>query len=199
MFNAPQQSDANEKMPPIATSGADGVEFANKFSPTQTAATSTNDSALQPDYSQSIAFLQRFHPARRWLLTAIVPDGRNETEGFDPQEADKAREWIAACNPSMNIYFHVNEVPSGFDVRAKKGNIVSVPYLHVDLDPRVGEPLAAKQQRIRALLTEKLPAGRRTPADGNREQWFGLSSVLGTPRAAIDQWQRNGSEENRTL
>ncbi|HWE02229.1 MAG TPA: hypothetical protein VG326_07430 [Tepidisphaeraceae bacterium] len=49
-------------------------------------------------------------------------------------------------------YFSVGEVPKKVMKKAERTDIANVWWLHVDVDPRAGEDVAAEQSRIPALL-----------------------------------------------
>lgn len=92
------------------------------------------------------------------MLTAIPPNGKRiETKTFWPADNDAAKKWIDQNNGQRNIYFSVNLPRGALDKKASRADIHSVPWLHVDIDARAGEPLAAELERIKALLTENCP------------------------------------------
>jgi len=110
------------------------------------------------------AFLQAFHPEGYWVLTAIPLDRKKiETATFGPDTEDAARKWIDERNGEANLYFNVNLVGRPVTKKPAREDIVSVPYLHVDIDARVGEKLDEELERIRRLLTDNRPRGVPEP------------------------------------
>jgi hypothetical protein len=111
---------------------------------------------VTPDYAAAVDFLRRFHPGRLWALTAIHPDQnykpRTATETFDEQHATDAMRWLEKYGTAYNLYFSVAEPLAAVTKKCERTDIARVWYLHVDVDPRTGEPLPDEQQRIAALL-----------------------------------------------
>lgn len=106
----------------------------------------------------TMAFLKAFHPEGYWVLTAISVDRKRiKTATFGPEMEDAAREWIDERNGKDNLYFNVNLVGRPVTKKITREDIVSVPWLHVDVDARVGEPLADEIIRIKKLLLEDCP------------------------------------------
>lgn len=108
-----------------------------------------------------VEFLQRFHPDRAWVLTSIAADRKGiETKAFtDPKMAE---EWIQKWDTKRNLYFSVGEVITPENKKAERENIESVHWLHVDIDAGPGD-LVAELDRIKALVTTKLPEGVPKP------------------------------------
>ena len=116
---------------------------------------------LQPDYEASLDFLRRFRLGGPWVLTAISLDKKSiDTATF--RDPDEVRVFLTKHGVDRNIYFSVN--PTRYDVSKKPGreDVKSLDWLHVDIDPRAGENLAAERQRILRLLSEP-PAGIPKP------------------------------------
>ncbi len=150
--------------------------------------------AVAPDNAAAVEFLRAFHPAARWALTAIAPDGGGtETRTFGAGRADMALGWIAKHNGRRNLYVHVGGVDADIGKKAEKSEIARTQYLHVDVDPRAGEDLAAEQVRIGALLSDGLPAGVPPPtlvvfSGGGHQAYWRLREpvALGGDAAAIE-------------
>jgi hypothetical protein len=101
------------------------------------------------DTKAAIEFLKRWCPEGPWVLTAIIPDGKTETETFTPAGWSKAAGWIEERQGSRNIYFHVNPVRRSLTSKASKEDVARLAWLHVDIDPRAGEDF--EEERVRAL------------------------------------------------
>lgn len=102
-------------------------------------------------------FLDRYRPGGPHCLTAIVPDGKTETATFT--DAADAAAWAQKRNAAgKNLYFHVNTVNGNLSNKAAKTEIARVDFLHLDLDPRVGEDFASERQRILERLNGSLVA-----------------------------------------
>ncbi|MBL8308018.1 MAG: hypothetical protein JNM33_15105 [Rubrivivax sp.] len=106
-------------------------------------------------------FLQRLRPAGPWVLTAIVPDGKTDTQTFT--DAGAAEAWALAANKTANLYYSVNPTIGPVTKKATKEQIAALSFLHVDLDPRAGEDFAQERARILALLTTNRPEGIPAP------------------------------------
>lgn len=126
-----------------------------------------------PNFDATIDFLQKYRPMGKgfWLLMAIRVD-KKETNvvPFSPDQTTEVRGWLkkyGGDNPdptqAFNLYFHVNPVDRMMSKKAEKESIASMEYLHVDLDPRPGEELAAEKKHFLGLLTEGLPTGVPQP------------------------------------
>jgi hypothetical protein len=118
----------------------------------------------QPDNEAAIKFLESFEPEGPWVLTAIPPHRKGiQTRTFYPRSISALHDWLAARNGSTNLYFHVNRPLRDLDKKAEREDIKEVRWLHVDVDPRAGEPVAEEQRRIHLLMTERLPTGIPAP------------------------------------
>ena len=116
------------------------------------------------DTEAAIKFLQMFEPDGPWVLTAIPPHRKGiQTRTFHPHSLDQLREWIGNRNGYDNLYFHVNRPLTDLSKKAEREDLKEVRWLHVDVDPRVGEPVEEEQKRILALMTQKRPAGIPAP------------------------------------
>jgi hypothetical protein len=123
-----------------------------------------NHVSPQPDTEAAIKFLQTFEPEGHWVLTAIPPHKKGiQTRTFHPHSLDALKEWLEQRNGSANLYFHVNRPLTDLNKKAEREDIKEVRWLHVDVDPRVGEPVEDEQRRILSLMTQKRPAGIPQP------------------------------------
>ena len=106
------------------------------------------------NFTGSIKFLERFHPDRLWVMTAVQPDRKGiETRTFDASMSEDLVEWLKGYE-DRNIYFSVNEPIGPLAKKSEKTDIKAAHWLHVDLDPRVGENLEVERTRILAVLQE---------------------------------------------
>jgi len=112
---------------------------------------------MEPDLQACQHFLSWAHPEGPWVLTAIpIEGGRTNTETFFDLSA--ASGWIAKYNVDHNVYWTVNRVRSPMDKKPKKEDIEEAIFLHVDLDPRKGQPVDAEQARILKKLENFSPS-----------------------------------------
>jgi hypothetical protein len=119
---------------------------------------------VTPQYLDSIDFLKRFHPDRRWVLTAIDKNQKPTsiiTSTFRLESAVPCCEWLERLGKTYNIYFSVGEVSTDVEKKANREDIKAVWWLHVDIDPRAGEDIVSEQARALALL--KNPPGLPKP------------------------------------
>lgn len=95
------------------------------------------------------------------MLTAISLDKKSiNTTTFS--EPDKALEWLQKFGVDRNIYFSVNPTRYTVNKKPMREDVESLAWLHVDIDPRVGEDI--DQERARALKTlQEPPAGIPKP------------------------------------
>ena len=104
---------------------------------------------------ESLQFLEAFHPEGPWVLTAINPeDGSITTQTFGPRTRAEAQMWIGDHNGVDNMYFNVNRPTRKLTKKASRDDIVYVPWFHVDIDARAGEPLGEELERIREMLAD---------------------------------------------
>jgi hypothetical protein len=146
-----------------------------EFSPAPAAGTSANAPEVRPDYDQSIDFLRRMHPGRRWVLTSISLNKRAVvTATFSEAKEAECRRWLEAQGAASNLYFSTNEVSRDVGKKAERADIANVHYLHVDVDPRAGEDVGAEQRRILGVLREPpgLPPPTVVVASGGGYQAF---------------------------
>lgn len=100
---------------------------------------------LRADVEASIAFLRQWEPEGPWVLTAIAPERKGiQTVSFEPTMQNLIRKWLQSHEGKWNVYFSVNRVKKGLAKKAEKSDVLEVPWLHVDVDPR--EPGAGKTQ-----------------------------------------------------
>jgi len=120
---------------------------------------------------EAIKFLNGMYPKGPHCLTTISlgDDGSKKgtsTKTFYPvgEKVIKNRDtWINQYNGNENCYFHCNPVNGYLEKKASRKDILSVNYLHVDLDPEPDKNVKEEQARIEALLTKNLPNGVPVP------------------------------------
>lgn len=104
--------------------------------------------------SKICAFLKRIYPEGPWALSAIAVDRKGmETQTFFPDDQKRLLNWLEHHNGKNNLYWHVNPVMTAVMKKAQREDIRSVNYLHVDVDPRATDDLAAERKRILELLS----------------------------------------------
>ena len=131
---------------------------------------------LSPDTDEAIAFLEAYRPDGPWVLTAIEPDGgRTATVTFESATRDRLRAWIDARQGRNNLYFTVNDAFGPLSKKARKSDIRAARALHIDIDPRPGEPIAQERTRARDLLEGFEPKPTVIVDSGGGYQAFWLS------------------------
>lgn len=148
---------------------------------------------VAPDTPKALAALQLFYANGPWTVQAIEREGGAPLQRtFD--EVEELHAFVAEWNGARNLYFSVNPLRSSLGKKAKKRDVAAGCYLHVDIDPRVNEPLAAEQQRIEELLTTKLPPGVPPPTfiiftGGGFSAFWRLASPVQMPPADSPEWE----------
>lgn len=111
------------------------------------------------DAQTAIDFLRTIYPDGPWVLTAIAPDGPGiVTRTFAPDQEPALRAWLVEHGASHNLYWAVNPPVRPLTKKASRADIAALAWLHVDIDPRAGEELAAERERALRKLTTDLPA-----------------------------------------
>lgn len=110
---------------------------------------------LASDSSESLRFLMDLYPSGPWMLTAISVDKKTiRAQTF--MDPDGIVPWLEE-HDQFNLYYSVNEPTTTTEAarsktKLSKTDVASVHFLHVDVDPREGENVAAEQKRILAQL-----------------------------------------------
>ena len=118
---------------------------------------------VAPDTDAAVAFLLEWEPKGPWHLTSIRVD-RTGIAGRSFHDVEEMRSWIEARNGEENLYFQIN--PLRHDLKGQKAKITDVAalaWLHVDIDPRIGEDPNEERTRILGLLSSNLPEGVPPP------------------------------------
>ena len=116
---------------------------------------SIGQTGTEPKPDEAVAFLEKWKPGGPWPLCAFQADDRSDKDfrTFTPATLGKLPVWIAEQTAAQrNVYFHVNTARGLAKGRAKKINVVSIDWLHVDVDPVDDRPLEAERQRIRERI-----------------------------------------------
>lgn len=109
----------------------------------------------KPNVPASIEFLKRWQPEGPWYLTAVQIDRKGiQTLTFYPHTEKELEEWLTNHGGKRNIYFHVNTAMHDLSKKAEREDIKEMGWLHVDIDPRVGEDLEEERERALQLLQE---------------------------------------------
>lgn len=135
----------------------------------------TSANTPRPDVSDALRFLKSHAPNGDWHLWGLKPDTGEKIDGrFGPEDEQRLVSTLQnAGSAGFNLYYHVNQTRDGLVSRAKETDIVGCPWLHVDIDPRNGEPLDAERERIRSLLKnppDRVPAPTIIVDSGNGYQ-----------------------------
>lgn len=137
--------------------------------------------------ADALQFLQAWAEKGPWVLTSIIPDGgKTNTQTFTASQLGEMRDWIEERQGKQNVYFTVNPVMRPLQSKAKKTDIRGMVAIHVDVDPRPGEPLESERERALKLLREFKPKPTVIIDSGGGFQGFWV----------LDQEHRtDGSEE----
>jgi hypothetical protein len=145
----------------------------------------------------SVEFLQQFHPAGYWVLTAIRVDRKGiETVTFTPDQVADTQEWLDQRTGKANIYFSVNQPHRPVSKKATRDDIATVNWLHVDVDARAGEPLEKELPRIKDVLLKRCPVAPPTAvvfSGGGYQAFWKLDEPVPvrTPAAKADVTRYN--------
>lgn len=122
---------------------------------------------------EALAIIFGDHPRQ---LSALDPaTGAEASATFAPDDRQGVTAWLAE-HAARNVYFaHAERKPGA--TQRRKVDIAAVHWLHVDIDPRLGEPVEAERQRIRALI-ENPPEGIPKP-----------SVVIDSGRGFVASWR----------
>jgi len=119
---------------------------------------------VEPDNKAAVEFLCLWAPDGPWVLTAIKTDRKSiDTGTFYPGTLVDLERWLKTYNGQRNIYFQVNSPLLDLQKKAKREEMKSMDWLHVDIDPRAGEDLEEERVRALALLQGNLPEGVPAP------------------------------------
>lgn len=108
--------------------------------------------------AEAIEFLQSYSPNAPVSLTAIKPDtpGAASVTLHPLSDRDLLFDWIEVRQGTHNMYFSVNpsiRIIKGAD-KAKKEDVRGARWLHVDIDPRANEDIAAEKDRALTQLQQ---------------------------------------------
>lgn len=138
---------------------------------------------MKGDTQVAIDFLQKWEVTGPWVLTAISTDKKSIiTKAFKEDDLESMGPWIDQYNGKRNLYFNVNPSRILMDKKSERANVEALAWLHVDIDPRVGEDHDAERERALKLLTEP-PTGIPEPtviidSGGGFQAFWALDSPL---------------------
>lgn len=144
---------------------------------------------MKGDTQAALDFLQKWECQGPWVLTAISTDKKSIlTKAFKEDELEEIGPWIEQYNGRRNIYFNVNPSRILMDKKSERANVEALAWLHVDIDPRVGEDHETERARALGLLTTP-PAGVPEPtviidSGGGYQGFWALSepfAIAGLP------------------
>lgn len=121
---------------------------------------------IRPNYLASADFLKLWAPMGPWVLVALDPDKRGvDADTFSPLDEKRMMEWLDKQGTRLkrNIYFTVNPCVRPLQTKPMREHIGALMWLHVDVDPRSGEPIDEERKRILALLTDPTAKGIPKP------------------------------------
>lgn len=112
-----------------------------------------NDVRTSGDSEEAMRFLRWFRPGGPWTLTAIGVDRQSiETATFGEDSVVALLDWLAGRNGKDNLYFMVNPAIRRLTKKARKEDVESLAWLHVDCDPPKGADLKSSQAEILTRL-----------------------------------------------
>ena len=123
------------------------------------------NASLTPDPSKAIEFLRRLKPEGPWALTAIKPDGPTTTRVLNNDEQVQA--FVREQNKTKNVYYSVNTPKPTITKKANKKEIISVDFLHVDVDPDKDETSEAFIERFLPVIQAYEPHPTAIVLSGN--------------------------------
>jgi len=167
-------------------------------------AAGTDQKDLLPDTPAALDFLDRWCGSGQRVLTSIPPGGgRTTTATFTAEDRDKMAAWIDERQGRQNIYFTVNEVYGPVNSKPNKGAVSAIRALHVDVDPRAGEPIERERERAWTQLRSYHPAPSVIIDSGGGLQAFWLSDrevpVGGSAELARLVWRNDEPNERGAL
>jgi len=122
---------------------------------------------ISPNYLASADFLKQWAKTGPWVLVALDPDKKGiEADTFSPLDEKRMMDWLEKQGTKLkrNIYFTVNPCVRPLQTKPMREHIGALAWLHVDLDPRSGEPIDEERSRILKLLQNPTAKGIPTPS-----------------------------------
>lgn len=126
---------------------------------------------MDPSYQASADFLEKVYPSGPWHLVAIEVDKKRVVGGtMSSREAVLA--WLSAVGGGYNVYWCVNPLQGEIKTKPSREDVKEMAWLHVDVDPRVGEPIDEERKRILAMLRAFKPTPTCIVSSGGGYQAF---------------------------
>ncbi len=148
-------------------------------------------------------FLHAIKPHGPWDLIRF-PSAQSER--LDPDNSTALGSLLnAAHEAAQGVYYHLNTLRGIVGSKAKKIDVAFVDSLHIDIDPRTGEPLDQERDRILCLLTTNLPDGIPKPTfiidsgGGYQAIWRLREPISLAPDEATDAEKIAAAEEVERL
>lgn len=115
---------------------------------------------------KAVEFLEKMYPDGPWCVCFLKPvnDKVNTmiASTFMPKTKENLKAWLRANDGKYNCYFHTNPVIGQPSKKAKKIEMKSVNYFHVDVDPDKSKNIQDEQTRIYGLFSNR-PKGVPRP------------------------------------
>lgn len=131
-----QQARGNSSSRPASQQGRAGADY---------------DNLLGSPADDAMAFLAKHYEGLPGFAQVVAIDpasGEMAAMGAATGSTDALRPFIDKHRAARNIYFSVNPTKAKLRKKASKSDIQCAAYLHCDIDPRPGQPLASEKARI---------------------------------------------------
>jgi hypothetical protein len=111
----------------------------------------------KPDSEAIRTFLSWWSAEGPWQLVSIDPEQKGNLVGRSFEDLEEAVEFAVEKNQRCNLYYTLNSLLRDVNSKPTRKDISSMDWLHVDVDPRVGEDLKSEQKRIIGFLRQFEP------------------------------------------
>lgn len=106
---------------------------------------------LRPDFDAAVDFLHRFRLGGPWVVTSIQTSGVISTVSVTSEQ--ELRRWLIN-NQGSNCYFSVNPTIRPVTSKPKREDVLSLDFLHVDIDPNDWAKLSPLEQKRFTQVSE---------------------------------------------